>query len=241
MHRTESISVAAKVSLGLRDGRWLLAAVLIHALILTIPIRLTDTPRDRPEHVAFALQPRGRPPAPEPQQKQAAVKTPSRTGPVMPGQKPELSVQQQEAAPLERELPPPPASVLSLARLLDSVSVIKWELPAERASRQLGVFTPRPVPENWRPRILVEDNRFDDAVLPTKTLIIDRWLAADGSHNVVIETPTGRTLCGRAEAWNPMNPLFEPIMMFRPCGGGGERSFKMPHRYHVRRDLPDVP
>ena len=37
------------------------------------------------------------------------------------------------------------------------------------------------------------------------------------------------SMCRRAEAWNPMNPLFEPVMMFRSCGGG-RPSFEMPSR-----------
>jgi hypothetical protein len=240
MDRTESISAAANVSIGLRDGRWLLAAVLLHALILTIPVDLAETPQTRPQRIALALQPRWRPLIPQPVQPEAAVKAPDPAIPA-PEKIPDSAVQQQDAASTLSDPPQQNSPALSLARLLDSASMINWELPEERASRQLGVFTPQPVPENWRPRILVEDNRFDDAVLPTRVLIVDRWLAADGSHNVVIETPTGHTLCGRAEPWNPMNPLFEPIMMFRPCGGGGERTFKMPHRFHARRDLPDLP
>ena len=77
----------------------------------------------------------------------------------------------------------------------------------------------------------MEDNLFNGMVLPTKTEIVDRWLAADGTHNVVLNTPSGDTLCGRAQAWTPMNPLFEPIMTFWKCGGGGKRAFKMPDRY----------
>jgi len=72
--------------------------------------------------------------------------------------------------------------------------------------------------------------------VPEKTEIVDRWLAADGSHNVVIETTTGHTLCGSARPWNPMNPLVEHLMMFRPCGGWGKRAFEMPHRYRAGRD-----
>lgn len=46
------------------------------------------------------------------------------------------------------------------------------------------------------------------------------WLAADGSHNRMIRTPNGQLLCGRAEAWTPLNPLFEPVITCRPCGDG---------------------
>ena len=71
---------------------------------------------------------------------------------------------------------------------------------------------------------------------PAETQVIDRWLAAVGSHNVVVETSSGNTYCGRATAWNPMNPLFEPVMQYRPCGGGGKRTFTMPDRYGSERE-----
>ena len=69
--------------------------------------------------------------------------------------------------------------------------------------------------------------------LPADTGAVDRWLAADGSHNVVITAPDGETYCGRAEAWNPMNPLVEPIMTYRSCGAG-KRTFDMPQPYGRR-------
>jgi hypothetical protein len=111
------------------------------------------------------------------------------------------------------------------------MSQFEWALPEKKSKGQLGVFTPRPLPENWRPRIIPTDTIFNGRMLPQKTGILDRWLAADGSQNVVINTPRGDTLCGRAEPWNPMSPLVEPVMMFRPCAGGGRRTFSMPDRY----------
>ncbi len=74
-------------------------------------------------------------------------------------------------------------------------------------SRRLGVFVPQALPENWRSGIISRDNLFNGMVLPNKTEIVDRWLAADGSHNVVINTPSGQTFCGRALAWDPMQPV----------------------------------
>jgi len=75
-----------------------------------------------------------------------------------------------------------------------------------------------------------EGNTFDGMMAPVETELVDRWQAADGSANVVINTPNGDTLCGRAEAWNPMQPLLEHLMMFRSCGGGGKRTFSMAAR-----------
>ena len=67
-------------------------------------------------------------------------------------------------------------------------------------------------------------------VLPGKTEIVDRWLSVDGTQNVVINTPGGNTLCGRVEAWDPMQALDERLMHFRPCGGGGRRTFEINKR-----------
>jgi hypothetical protein len=148
---------------------------------------------------------------------------------------------QQPPPPVEKPAPPEPITMESspgdpvvkttTARLLDSASRFKWPSIKKDESRQLGVFVPQPIPQNWRPRIGVEDNLFSGMILPTKTEVVDRWLAADGSHNVVINTPSGETLCGRAQPWNPMSPELEPIMAFWKCGGGGKRDFKMPERY----------
>ena len=81
---------------------------------------------------------------------------------------------------------------------------------------------------------------FNGMVLPNKTEIVDRWLAADGSQNVVVNTPDGHTLCGRARAWDPMQPLVEHVMQFRPCGGGGKRTFEMPRRHERLTDVTSL-
>ena len=97
------------------------------------------------------------------------------------------------------------------------------------------------MPANWRPGIPSEPNRFAGLFARESVEIVDRWLAADGSHNVVINTPSGETYCGRAEAWSPLNPLLEPIMMWRPCGGGGKRTFDWPDRYRMTVNESDQP
>jgi hypothetical protein len=148
----------------------------------------------------------------------------------------------QQATPLT-ELPAPPEPITiesspreplaatTTALLLDSASRFKWPAVEQDESRQLGKIVPQPVPENWRPPIVVEDNLFNGMILPTRTETVDRWLAADGSHNVVLNTPSGKTLCGRGRPWDPMNPELEPVMTFWECGGGGKRDFKMPERF----------
>jgi len=116
------------------------------------------------------------------------------------------------------------------ARLLDSAIEMEWPLPAVDDSRRLGVFVPQSLPENRRSGISIEDNLFNGMVLPDRTEVVDRWLSLDGTQNVVINTPRGHTLCGRAQAWRPMQPLVEHVMLFRLCGGGGKRTFEMKKR-----------
>jgi hypothetical protein len=131
-------------------------------------------------------------------------------------------------APVVPEEDPYPVTT---ARLVDSASRLKWSSPKPEAHRKLGAPRPWEVPENWRPSIRLDENLFDGMTLPVKTEIVDEWLAADGSQNVVLNTPTGQAMCGRREASDPLRPMVENLMMFRPCGDGGQRPFKMPDRF----------
>jgi len=121
---------------------------------------------------------------------------------------------------------------VTTARLVDSTSRLKWAFPKTVKQRQLGVHQRQEMPDNWRPSISMEDNLFNGMTVPRETEIVDQWVTADGSQNVVMTTTTGETLCGRRQAWDPMNPMLEQLMMFRSCGGGGKRTFKMPDRFN---------
>jgi hypothetical protein len=99
-------------------------------------------------------------------------------------------------------------------------------------------------PWNWRRGAGAEalapfDNTFNGKTAPTKVVIVDRWLAADGSHSVIIETPDGLRMCGRARPWDPLEPLIEPMMMWTVCGGDGARPFKFKPRKPLNRDFID--
>lgn len=113
----------------------------------------------------------------------------------------------------------------STARLLDFASRREWNLPESSDPPRLGVLTPPP--SNRQARTVADTASPSGSGLPVRTGIVDQWLAADGSHNVMIRTPSGQLLCGRAEAWNPMSPLVEPVMLYRACGGV-PRTFEMP-------------
>jgi hypothetical protein len=206
-----------------RLAGWLLVAILLHALLLLLPSQ-------RDQHAG-----KGR------HSLKVSLLAPPQAPSVVPGTAPEIpgtatppkaaerpAVQPELPRGGDAEAPDPPAQP-SAAYLLDLAGRREWRLPQAGSRRQLGVFVPQPLPPNWRPSPAAPPTRFADAALPESTKVVDRWLAADGSYNVVVTTPGGETYCGRSESWDPMNPLVEPIRVFRSCGGGGERTFDMPH------------
>lgn len=202
-------------------------AVLLHALLLLLPSPRLAPPTEALRHLSVSLQKAAPPPwSPGAAQVPAAApseapRIPDETGPApdVPGPG--------EAAAAPLEAPGLPANV-STARLLDLAGRQEWNIDAPAEKPRLGVPAPQSQPRSGQPGVPPAANLFDGAVLPERLAIVDRWRAADGSHNVVVNTPSGETYCGRAEAWSPINPLFEPIMTWRPCGGGGKRSFQMP-------------
>jgi hypothetical protein len=226
---------------GRRDALWLAAAVLLHALLLLIPPREFPSATETARTVSVTLlAPREEkplfesvdPPAPPPEELLSADKAP-------PPQEPPLAERQAlSGSHAGNSSEDKPLADTSTARLLDSASRFKWPTLEEDKHRQLGVYEPQGIPDNRRPVIPIADNRFDGMFVPEKTEIVDRWLAADGTHNVVLNTSSGDTLCGRARPWNPMNPLIEPVMTFWKCGGGGKRAFKIPDRYMRSRQQP---
>jgi hypothetical protein len=227
-------SVSDSMRLKRRDGLWLAMALLLHAILLLIPLQHLPSATELSRVLSVSLQaPRKEQLLVEPQEVpvlQAEKTKPAKEPPPRPLQP--LAEPPAVPAPRAGENDRGEPLVKSTtARLIDSASRLKWSLSEFDESRQLGVFVPPAGPKSQRPGIVVEDNLFNGMVIPARTEIVDRWLAADGSHNVVLNTSSGETLCGRAQPWNPMSPLIEPIMTFWKCGGGGSRTFKMPDRY----------
>ena len=231
--------VTAGMRLGRRDALWLAVAVSFHAVLLLIPLRqaLQVPENSRKLSVSLLTAPgkwealREVLPTARPMEQPPAGGVP---GPAVPEIRAPLQPESPESAPRQS------GTEASAAILIDSLNRIDWPSRGEDGRRRLGVFKPQPIPHNWRPSIKVEDNRFDGMAVPAVTGIVDRWLAADGSHRVVVNTPRGETLCGRAQAWNPMQPLIEPVMSWWKCGGGGERAFRMPDPFmRSRRGAQD--
>ena len=216
-----------------KDGLWLSLAIALHVLVLMIPTRqeAPTTTSIIPLNIRLLAPPAIDKPFVEDsvQLKDEYPATENVTDASALPEKPELASQENV------ESSPPHARIREevipgTARLLDSASELDWPLPAVENFRRLGVFVPQALPENWRPGIKIEDKLFNGTVLPGKTEIVDRWLSVDGTQNVVINTPGGNTLCGRVEAWDPMQALDERLMHFRPCGGGGRRTFEINKR-----------
>lgn len=214
-----------------RFAGWLLLAVLGHASLLLIPARQGLPPGEALHSLVVSLQRSARTQRPDPE-----FTLPERSPP------PTAVPSEDTVTPAETKPEPPaphspPATqdnlppALSTAHLLELASRQAWSRESSPGTRDLGAFRPRPLPDNWQRGMPPQANRFAGMMAPDEAEVVDRWLAADGSHNVVVNTPSGDTYCGRAEAWTPLNPLFEPVMTWRPCGGGGQRSFEMPERY----------
>jgi hypothetical protein len=218
--------------------------VALHAGLLLVPFS-QEYPDRRFPGPALLIELRRAAPAEQP-----FVRAEPITGskPVPPGESPEpvpepapdplpeVAAQEAPALPLESEPAPEPESPPSTAVLLQSAADRKWRAPAEDSTRRLGVFVPQDVPPNWKPSITLDENLFDGMTVPRQVRVVDRWISPDGAYNVVVNMPNGDTLCGRGQAWDPMQPLIEHVVQFASCGGGGKRTFQWPDRYRNQAD-----
>ena len=217
----EGVQFNERVALRKGDGLWFALAVLAHLLLLSIPVgrQLAEHPPDLAIAVSLLRSAPAWPDATEPPP--APVEVSARKRPPVP---------LEPATTPTPELPQPEPRAPGAIEFLESARSLELA-PSPSTPRVLGEFRPPPPPSNWQPSITVEENLFGEYYLPSETEVVDRWLAADGSHNVVIRAPNGMTLCGRAQPWNPMQPLVEHVMMFHECAGGGKRTFTMPERF----------
>lgn len=209
-----------------RFTAFLATAVILHGMLLLVPAERGALPRDVLNRLSVSLRTVPKP-APEVVAGPVTPKPPparSDSSPTVPQAAPPVDV---------RPIPPRPATTeskpargLSTARLLDHAHRINWKLPERDAARSLGMPAPG---GDYRPP--------GEAAPAAPIEIVDRWLAVDGSHNVLVRTASGDLLCGRAEAWDPLRPLIEPVMMFRTCGSAGP-TFEWPDRFRERASRP---
>jgi hypothetical protein len=225
-----------------RFAGFLAVALLLHSLLLLLPARRGLQPEDVLHRISVSLSSArvplagedSKPSAPNPEPV-AATATPA-TEPSAATPEPPIP----SAARTGRPAPaPPPLPRRSAARLLDLAHRTRWEIPPESGSRRLGEPAPGPGAGVRQPIPGLDGNLPEGAATPRAAVeIVDRWQGADGSHHVLVRTPAGDMLCGRAEAWDPMQPLVEHVMMFRSCGSG-KSTFEWPEQY--RADAIDNP
>lgn len=215
------------------DSLWLCVAIVLHALLLLIPAlqRNQTTISTAPLSITLLTPaPIENPFIDEPESKKNELPmVKNKTVTLDEHPVPELANLEEPEDQVDQE-PPGEKVILSTARLLETASEMAWPAPAADDSRHLGVFVPQPLPENWRSGSGIGDKILNPMVRTGKTEIVDSWLAADGSHNVIVNTPGGQTLCGWALPWDPMQPLVEHVMHFRRCGGNQKRTLEMVHR-----------
>jgi hypothetical protein len=218
-----------------RSGKWqshhlliLIVALLLHATLLTIPLEFGSKPEQsvgllsvtfsKLKRAAEAVTSR---PAKVIQHTEA---DPSKTIEV---DQPPATVTPEPDLPTAQPIQETPGTHLTTALLLESASRREWQAPRFPATRLPQENSSGTLPRNWTDPVLpIFSNRFKDVVLPESVEIIDRWRDPDGTIQVVLHTPKGETICGRAAPWNPMEPLVEPVMMMRLCGGGGKRKLQ---------------
>lgn len=227
-----------------RFAGWLAVAMLLHALLLLLPARQGLAPGPAAKSLAVVLtrvwqddpgttemdRAQAEPvPLPSPPEARSAPEPAPPSTPKRPAaEEPRL------AAPAAGDAPShdagSPGQTVTAARLLDLANPRDWRLPGESGAGRMGELAPRPPRPNWRSGTPLGPSRFDGRALPERVEIVDRWLAADGSHNVMIETLTGEMLCGRTAVWDPMQPLVEHVMMYRSCGPA-RSTFEWPEHY----------
>lgn len=198
-----------------------LLAVLLHALLLLIPAK---KPAPMPIQRSVAVDIRFESPA-----RDEALPTP----PVEPVPQP---VPMPESLPesLPESSPSAPSLVaepvlrtrpeVTTALLLEQARELEWKAPDQPARTPGLAYIPDLPPNLARPVLPMTPNRFDSYVLSGEQEILDQWMEPGGTINAVVKLPNGDILCGRMAPWSMMDPLVEPVAMYRPCGGGGKRA-----------------
>lgn len=256
-----SYAIEQKPRMRAADGWWLIIAVVAHALLLAIPIKKVAEMATLPPAnilVRLVVPPPMQHVEPETMAQPSEVATESPLDDldfdeVVPTAKPRPIPESPPSEPLEASTTDlldapvlPDAPAITTAHLIDQRDTVAEPVPVPdhsvTAPRRLGTPEKYEVPPNWQPHAGAQalapfDNTFNGKTVPESAEVVDRWLAADGSHNVVVETPAGLKLCGRARAQDPLNPLVESVMMWKVCGGDGRRPFDFKPRKPLDRDF----
>jgi hypothetical protein len=193
-----------------RFSGFLAVALVLHGLLLLLPVQRGLQPEEVLHRLSVSLQAVAtRRPVAVPESDQPELPLPA--APVAPAAEPGPPLPEHVTPvaepPAARESSPPAAPEATTARLLDHAYRMHWQFPEDAGTRRLGEAVPDSGSELRPPGLA---GRLPDASPTVAGIeIVDRWLAADGSHNVLLRTPSGIMLCGRAEAWDPLRPLVE--------------------------------
>jgi|GEM_PF-1972258 len=210
-----------------------LMAVLLHALLLLIPAK---KPAPMPIQRSVAVDVRFESPArdealstppvePVPQPVPKPVPKPAPQPVLQPVLMPESLPESLPSTPsLEAEPVLKTRPEVTTALLLEQARELEWKAPDQPARTPGLAYIPDLPPNLARPVLPMAPNRFDSSVLSGEQEVLDQWMEPGGIINAVVKLPNGDILCGRLAPWSMMDPLVEPVAMYRPCGGGGKRA-----------------
>mgnify|MGYP003339747708 CR=1 FL=1 len=201
-------------------------AIGLHAILLFVPGRTPPAPEQTdPLEIRFI--------SPARTEFETVKKPPGKT-----------STDRTERAPPEAAIASTPAVVRSPERQVetDSSRPVKARTTPNTFQLLEQMRARKPMHEKTSPLILGSDRMshakapglepvlpgfvtpFSEVFVASSEEVLDQWMDPSGMVQSVIRRRDGSVICGRADAWDPMNPLFEPIAVYRPCGGGGRRT-----------------
>ena len=224
-HPSWPVSTRRKTRLPLR---LVLLSLALHALVLwKLPL---DSAQERAVTPVLSLRLQGPPPsghampAQSPATEAVAIVKPSSPAPVAPAPGKPASNRVAQADPADQSQAAPE---LSRSRLLDS---LRHDLRAQAGqpaaeAEPLGRSTSNAAYERAQRALMpTRANAFDGMTAPAVATVTDRWLRPDGTHEVVMRAPDGRSYCGRQPPTDPMRPWLQMPMLWHRCAGGGARK-----------------
>ena len=231
------------------DACWLAIAVVAHLALLLVPLKqpVPDTHDQLLISISLKafVEDSHSEPVKKPQEDSEDLAEPE----VVPvdDAEPDIATVEKmdQIAPIESSPDETEEEVLpSAAQLIESISSVHTEQSEPATTRLLGSSFSVSTPPNWRAgtgtgAARYIDNWFEGMAVPRSTEVVDRWRSNDGSQNAVVNLPNGTTMCGRRAPSDPLRPMVENLMMFRPCGGGGKRTFSM-DRSKIRSNMASM-
>jgi hypothetical protein len=232
---SENMRLVAARHRAVMDWRYLLLALLLHLALLLLPLRQIAPPAPRELTVELWLEPvTAQVPETANPLPDMPVETPPSEAVIEPGPVPEPTLPAEPDSLPARDMatitPPEPEQEPQVAEevpprdaILASIADWKWQEPAAAPS-PLGHIHDHDSYAMLSKRILpLEENLFDDYLLPSSSEVLDQWQEPGGVQRMVVRLPNGETLCARQEPVNDFRPWEQMPMMFGRCGGGGKR------------------